>query len=230
LRDQKSVFERITLFVQSELNGFVRPESSLVICQFISVLERDISQAIMYFDLELVYPYYIIFLSLLFDDLSRPPGSLFKTVISFHRHSLHLHLQSTLTENPLKNSYRSWPQLCFLLLNFNSSRISVRLCWVMTYCIIFCEVGQLFENLNVFWRKEPEEMCERVAYRPSAPIGDSNKFTAYKKLAGSVWHFWVWAIRRTLTVLMDARFRQSTDDCSWEKINIGWLSHRDKRN
>jgi hypothetical protein len=62
---------------------------------------------------------------------SRPPGSLFETIISSYRQSLHLHLnlplQSTLTGKPLKNSYRSSPQLRFLLLNLNSSRILVRL-------------------------------------------------------------------------------------------------------
>jgi hypothetical protein len=59
------------------------------------------------FDSALVYLYPLICASLLFEAISRPRRSLFETVISSYRHSLHPHLQSTLTGNPLTNSYRS---------------------------------------------------------------------------------------------------------------------------
>jgi hypothetical protein len=131
---------------KSGLNDFGRPSFSLRFCQFISMCEKDTDYTIMYFDLGLVYLHYLIFVSLPFEDIPRPRGSLFETVISSYRHSLHL--QSTLTGNPLKNSYRSSPQLCFLLLNLNSSRILFGLCRMMRYCIIFCQVGRLFRDLN----------------------------------------------------------------------------------
>jgi hypothetical protein len=90
--------------------------------------------------------------------------------LHLHLH-LNLHPRSTLTGKHLKNSYRSSPQLRFLLLNLNSSRILVWLFWVMRYCIIFWEVGWLFEDLNVFWWKVPESKWYRES-RLSARSAD----------------------------------------------------------
>jgi hypothetical protein len=42
----------------------------------------------------------------------------------------------SLSSLPLKKSYRASPQLCFLLLNFNSSNRIVTLCWLMSHCAI----------------------------------------------------------------------------------------------
>jgi Pyruvate/2-oxoacid:ferredoxin oxidoreductase delta subunit len=153
---------------KSGLNDLGRSKWSLRFCESISMCQEAIDSWISYFDLGWFYLYSRILLSLLLDDRARPRRSFFTLVISAYRNSLNL--PSTLTVLLLKNSYRSSPQLRFLLVNFNSSKPIIRLSWLMIQCLINCQLCQIFVNRNVFWKNVRGGVMERVAYRRCAPI------------------------------------------------------------
>jgi hypothetical protein len=154
LRDRKCEFER-TKASSSAVRSFQKWIEwlwSLSFSQFISVSEKDTHWTMSNYSFR--FKVLLSILSHFLESVARRSAStsriLFEPVVSAYRNFFHL--SSTLTEFPLKNSYRSSPRLCFLLVNFNSSRIRAGLCWVMTDSAIADQLRQIFVNLDVFWK------------------------------------------------------------------------------